>query len=119
MSVASSNKSDRRGSFMSDRQLARAAVDGKKITFKIIASEYSYEVMGYVVGMDDYHWLVAVPVAEGARLTLVHKGSADVINIPRDPHLNDEKPHVQEDVRAVGTDFWSFCRRNYLGQSES
>lgn len=99
---------------MSDRQIGRAAVDGKRITFKIIASAYSYEVIGYVVGMDDYHWLVAVPQEEGAGLTLVHKGSADVINIHRDPSLEFEPPYIRSEVEAVGTDFWGFCSRTYL-----
>jgi hypothetical protein len=103
---------------MSDRQLARAATSGRSLTFHLNDKSH---LTGYLVGSDDFHWLVAHDswsndYFEG-RLTLVHKGSATMISIAPTPTLADEGDSYQEFVNRIGGGFWAYCNKTYLGQT--
>jgi hypothetical protein len=104
---------------MSSKQIAYAAVHGRKVTFKFLAPDH--EIVGYVCGQDDYHWLVATTTWEGIgsdpsiNTLLVHKSSADIITLSPDSTLEDEVPAVRVAIENVGRGFWSFCERTYLG----
>lgn len=131
MSIDQAPRSDadrrrsRRGSDASDRQIANAAMRGRRVIFMWLATQPRHEIQGYVVGMDDYHWLVASPIPESDRtqgedpitLSLVHR-TASVIKLPPQEALTSETNEVQEAVRRVGQGFWSYCENTY-GPSRS
>jgi hypothetical protein len=105
---------ERTGSSMSSRQIARAAVDGRKVTFQFHTLR---PITGYVVGQDDFHWFVIDPSGDNPNLSpetlLVHKGSAAVIKIHSEPTLSTEPE--QGYIEKVGSAFWQFCNRTYFG----
>jgi hypothetical protein len=95
----------RQGSSMSAKQISRAAVDHRKLAFNLVAQPS--RVTGYVVGMDDYHWLVAT--ADDS-LSLVHKGSAATVEfLPA--FLIDEDQPFQTYTKQVGEPFWASLQR--------
>jgi len=103
----------RRGAFVLDKQLARAAMDRRKVTFMVNLGS-NYEVPGYIVGMDDYIVMVCVPSYDrytgdgiGTTVTFVHKGSAAVTKISPDQTLDDESELVRTRVTAIGSKFWA------------
>lgn len=103
---------ERQGSRMSDRQLARAATSGRRLTVHFHNDEPLY---GYLVGSDDFHWLVAHRnVSYDHQVTLVHKGSTPRIDIAPHPTLDNEDPEYAAFVRQIGAGFWSFCTDNFL-----
>lgn len=71
---------------MSTRQIARSVLGGHKVTF---AYERMEPVVGYVAGMDEYHWLVLDP--KSLRRRLVHKGLAPIVDIDEEPSYLEEK----------------------------
>ena len=99
---------------MSSKQIAWAAVYGRKVTFVFVNA--GHQVAGYVCGQDDFHWLVAVPEYSGSGITttLVHKSSADLIHLSPDSTLDDEEVPIREAIANVGRGFWLFCEREYL-----
>lgn len=108
---------------MSDRQMARAAVDGRLVIFIQELSRSNdptdRSLRGFLVGADDYHWLV-VP-EELLNLThgdvpviLVHK-SCPFVMISGDTRLSDWPESVQEKVASIGQGFWVHCKQAYLG----
>lgn len=103
---------------MSDRQLARAATSGRSLTVHFLNDE---PLTGYLVGSDDFHWLVAHIPHEHAKpqVTLVHKGSAPRIDISPHPTLENEAPDYQAFAYQIGAGFWSYCDENYLGKTPS
>lgn len=103
----------RTGSTMSDRQMGRAAVEQKKLRFHGIAPHLTRD--GYLVGMDDFHWLAAVPDMGGSFVTLVHKACPLVDFLP--VFLDDEEEDVQKWVEQVGRGFWEHCKKTYLGHT--
>lgn len=107
----------RRGSFLSDKQVTDASRRGRQVTFKILKSQPGHEVTGYVVGKDDYHWMVACPrlVAEAGEDTvtiqLVHK-SADLIVLDPKETLSDLIPEIRDAIKKIGEPFWAAQDRN-------
>lgn len=103
---------------MSDRQLARAATSGRRLTITFHTGE---PITGYLVGSDDFHWLIAHIAYAGAdpQVTLVHKGSAPRIDICPYPTLDNENAEYQAFVVQIGAGFWSFCDEQYLGKTKS
>lgn len=101
---------------MSTRQIARAAVEGRKVTFKF---ETLDSITGYVVGQDDYHWFVIDPSGNNPSLApetmLVHKGSAAVLKIHTEPTLTTEP--AKDFIETVGSSFWDFCNRTYFNRT--
>jgi hypothetical protein len=106
---------------MSDRQIAKAATSGKRITFRFLSSQPFHEVSGYVVGMDDYHWLIASVLPEEERaetdekisISMVHKSRVDLILIGRKA-LQAEP--VADAITSVGQGFWDHCDRTFNGR---
>lgn len=105
----------RRGSTASDKQLGRAAAEGKSARFYTDGVEKP-PVLGYVVGMDDYHWTVATVATDGIGVvTLVHR-SCPLIAINSVPSLGNEPEEFREWLSSVGGPFWEFCSKKYLGK---
>lgn len=102
------------GSAMSDKQIATAAVTGRKLTFR---TGVLVPIEGYVVGMDDYHWLVAEPSYEdrGVQTTLIHK-SCPLVTFT-DEFLAGEIDEDRQIIRDIGGSFWTFCVTNHLSRS--
>lgn len=90
---------------MSTKQISRAATDGRKLAFNTMSTS----VVGYVVGMDDYHWLVMNLISD--TLALVHKGSTPTV-IFMEEMLAGEGDDLQERVREVGQPFWDSLKEN-------
>ena len=59
---------------MSTKQLAHAAVAGRKVTFHFAAPTLE-PITGYLCGIDDFHWMVVTPSGEQH---LIHKSVARV-----------------------------------------
>jgi hypothetical protein len=104
------------GSHMSDKQMARAAVQGQRLIFR---TGVEMPVEGYVVGMDDFHWLIATPSnpREPVMTVLVHKSCPLVSFTP--VHLEDEDEEDRRIIQETGLAFWSFCQSSGLARSFS
>lgn len=108
-SVRGAAPAKKTGSAMSDKQIARAAVEGQRLIFRTTAWT---PLDGYVVGMDDYHWLIA---SIGERdtdpvfTTLVHK-TCPLVSFT-DTYLADEPPEDRTVIRQIGRPFWESCMR--------
>ncbi len=108
------------GAFVLDKQLGRAAVEKKKVTFMVNLGS-NHEIAGYITGMDNYTVMVAVPMhdddghAVGVGRYFVHKGSAAVIKISPTETLADEVESVREEVSKIGSASWRAFREKYLG----
>lgn len=113
------------GAHMSTKQIAKAALAGRKATFKYLHTMPVQEVVGYFVGMDDFHFLVASVIPEGDRASedqlistsLIHKASADIIGLASESTLDSELPAVRAGIAAIGDPFWQWCARNYTGRA--
>lgn len=95
------------GSGMSDKQIARAAVEGRRLIFRTVAFT---PLDGYVVGMDDFHWLIASPGEldhEPVFTTLVHK-TCPLVSFT-DTFLVDEPEQDRKEIQRIGRSFWEFC----------
>jgi len=96
------------GSTVSTKQIAWAAVNGRSVTFTTSVGEYS----GYVIGMDDYHWVVADPTENHFKTRLIHKGLAPVVTVT-ERLLDEETQQVASAITMAGSAFWKQCRTNY------
>lgn len=107
------SQEERQGSRMSDRQLARAATSGRRLTITLQTGD---SLMGYLVGSDDFHWLIAHMRHEHAepQVTLIHKGSTPRIDISPSPTLHNEDEDYQAFVQQIGAGFWAFCTDTFL-----
>lgn len=99
-----------RGSQLSDKQLARTVVLGQKVTFVVAAQE---PVVGYVFGVDDYHWAVVTPEGE---TTLVHK-STPLVHIASSSTYDDEPR--REELEAMVAPFRRVVARRFRGVPEN
>jgi hypothetical protein len=100
---------------MSQKTIARAAVDGRKLRFIFAGLE---PVWGYVVQMDDYHLKVACPRDSGeVVVTLVHK-SCPIMEITS-MTLASETDEIRQQVQRIGGPFFDLCRRLYLRKTPS
>lgn len=116
-----SKAQSRTGSSMSTKQFARAVAHGRKVAFRFIRGEHSTVLEGYVVGMDDYHILLATlePNSiepDSISVRLVAKGRADITTLSPDSTLDAEPELVQKAVEEVGRGFIAYCRRTALGE---
>lgn len=126
---ASEEREDRRGrrqqqgSQLTDKQIGKAAAYGRKITCRFFA-QTAHEVTGYVVGMDDYHWMIATVIPESTRtdkdepisLMLVHKSRVDVTVLHTESTLDNEDSEAQVAITQVGQKFWTYCENHYNGR---
>jgi hypothetical protein len=105
--------------------MARAAVDGRMITFiQRLGTSWDDDRLafsGYLVGMDDYHWLV-VPSAdlvvrpdEDPNVMLIHKTCPFVMI--SSAGLSDLPPAQQRRVAKIGQPFWDYCQRAGLART--
>jgi hypothetical protein len=99
---------------MSSRQMARAATDGRRITLAWLDAKH--EVNGYLVGMDDFHWLI---LADDLQTHLIHKSSPDFVIIEKSCSLTSESSLLQETVDEMGRAFFNHCNRTFLGKTNS
>lgn len=114
----------RRGSEVSDKQIAQAAMNGRRVTFRFVSTQPSQEVTGYVVGMDDYHWMVATVVPEESRKkgeppvynALVHKSRVDIIRLWPVSTIETEDQAAQSLLHSIGGKFWRYCEKHYHGR---
>ena len=95
----------RSGSFMSSKQISRAAVDGRYLTFHTSVRT----VEGYVVGMDDYHWLIAD--GHAGHLVMVHKGSTALVEFGGGFNLPDRDEAFRDKVAKIGQPFWDSIKQ--------
>lgn len=103
----------RQGAAMSAKQIGRAAHAGIKIAFHTGV----YDISGYVVGSDDFHWLVtSVHRQYGVYTALVHK-SCPVVVFTADL-LENETEDDRVAIEAIGAGFWEWCGKTYLGLSQ-
>lgn len=103
------------GSGMSDKQMARAAVEGRRLIFRTVAFT---PLDGYLVGMDDFHWLIASPGEldhEPVFTTLVHK-TCPLVSFT-DTFLADEPEEERMEIQRIGRPFWEFCMTQGLTPS--
>lgn len=109
----------RRGSFLSDKQVTDASRRGRTVTFKVLKSQPAHEVTGYVVGKDDYHWMVACPqileIAQSEdrdliKIRLVHK-SADLIELDTKDSLSGLAQEHRDAIKKIGEPFWASQNR--------
>lgn len=101
---------------MSDKQIARAAVAGQRLIFRTVAFT---PMDGYVVGTDDYHWLIASPGERGepVEITLVHK-TCPLVSFT-DTYLADEPDADRKEIQRIGHLFWENCVRTGLVRTAS
>lgn len=103
----------RQGAAMSTKQIGRAAHERRKLAFHTGV----LDIAGYVVGSDDFHWFVASVHQEyGAYTALVHKSCPVVVFTTST--LNEESEADREMITAIGTPFWEWCGRTYVGPSK-
>lgn len=119
--VDRAERRSRSASDLSDKQIAQAAMRGRKVTFSFVATQPAHELVGYVVGMDSYHWMVATPVGETPGedpivLTLVHKSQPGMIRLHTAPTLDTEPDETRQALARVGQGFWSHCQSTYAGR---
>lgn len=101
---------------MSNKQVAYAATTGHKITFQL--GHDKPDVCGYVVGMDDYHWLVVEPQGDLLNKVIVSKGNTVALRLSPAPTLADEDPAALVAITEIGRGFWLFCDKTYFGKTE-
>jgi len=110
------------GSAMSDRQMARAAVDGRLITFiqelRASYAEQDRSISGFLVGADDYHWMI-VPEEfsnpeQDLPVVLVHK-SCPFVMISPSTRLSGRPKSFRTKVGEIGRGFWEHCKQAHLG----
>ena len=104
------------GSSLSQKQLGRTVIEGRKVTFCFpapVGEEARSDVVGYICGADDFHWMVVCP-PDGQKV-LVHKGSAPLVLLADEPSYDDEpSKDVMEEV--VGP-FRTFLRTHRYAPS--
>jgi hypothetical protein len=101
----------RTGSIASTKAMARAAVEGRLITFSF--SE-EWIISGYLIGMDDFHWVI-VEMASNLKTNLIHKSVPHVVI--GTSTLDTESEEFQRRAKEMGESFWGYCKKNYLGRT--
>lgn len=115
-SMTATKAAKKTGSSMSDKQIARAAVQGQRLIFRTVAFT---PMDGYVVGMDDFHWLIASPgeLGEPVATTLIHK-TCPLVSFT-DTYLADEPDEDRTAIQRIGRPFWESCVRLGLARAIS
>lgn len=109
-----------RGSSVSDKQLGRAAAEGRALSFH--GHQGAIVRNAYLIGMDDYHWVVARMtdlVGNEQSVMLIHKSCPMVVIESPAASIDTQHENQQTWYAEVGGAFRSFCRRTYLGKNES
>lgn len=108
---------------MSDRQMARAAVDGRLVIFiqelNTSLNDGDRSIRGFLVGADDYHWMIipddSLRLEDGdLSVILVHK-SCPFVMISGSARLGDRPEIDQKRVARIGQGFWDYCKQAHFG----
>jgi hypothetical protein len=83
------------GAALSIKQLAHSVKDGRQVRFHLTTGD---EIIGYVCGMDDYHWMV---VTSSGTKHLLHKAGVVLLDLLPDPTL-DQEPEQEALERVIG-----------------
>lgn len=94
---------------MSDKQLAYAVEHNIPVTFRLLGSNPTVDVTGWVSGMDDYHWSV---VDADNQVRLIHKGTALV-----EPGRESQEP--PEEVEKTIAPFRKWVSEHMRGKSDA
>lgn len=108
---------ERGGARMSTHQMAKAATTGRKVTFRWLSANQTVE--GYLVGMDDYNWLItSIGRADDSQpqTLLVHKASPDLTVISAESSLDSETGRMQAAVQEIGRAFFAYCDKTFFGK---
>ena len=95
------------GSSVSTKQIAWAAANGRLVDFQTTVGQQR----GYVIGQDDFHWIIASPTDDGHVVRLVHKGSAPVVTITSTT-IEQEPEASKASITLAGGAFWAYCRKS-------
>jgi hypothetical protein len=107
----------RRGAYMSTKVLARAACEGRCLSFMIPGLPgVAGTVDGYLVGMDDFHLQIAEVSDSDVTVALIHK-SVPLIALSNDAFLSKEDENAQSAVKEIGSAFWKYCSEIHLGKN--
>lgn len=98
------------GNGLSSKQLARTVIDGKRVTFRVGPEA---EVVGYLCGMDDFHWMVVTP---DTQVHLVHKGQASIITLADESTYEGEPQH--EALEKIVAPFRAFVQGSFFGRAQ-
>jgi len=101
----------RTGSYVSDKKMARAAVENQLLRFRLTSG---HEVRGYLSGMDSYNWMV---VTKDGGNFIIHKTNVELLEIT-DIFLFQESPEAIANVTQIAKSFWAFCEKEYFGKGE-
>lgn len=93
---------------MTRSQLARTVADGKLISFTLLDGEPP--VIGYLAGMDDFHWFVLTPEVEQV---FVHKGSASRFSVASESTY-DAEPRRDELEKIIASFRSSLAREGLV-----
>lgn len=96
------------GATVSNRQLAYTVRDGRRVTFHIPNLD---PVLGYLAGMDDYHWLVVTP---DLKLHLVHKGFSRVDLGTLDQKGDLESEANKDEIQKLIRPFLQYLQKRHL-----
>lgn len=102
---------ERRGSAASDKALARAVRDWREIHFH---SDQQTVAKGWLIGLDDYHYVVAEIVGKGVQTVLVHKRCL-AVRITRVTLHEEGRTPTHDTIREWGTSFREWMLANHLG----
>jgi hypothetical protein len=92
---------------MSTKQMLRAALNESLLTMWFSDDRF---LSGYLVGMDDFHWLVAHVKNRRVHVSLVHKTIPHVEISPVFALESKDPDHVHE-VRKISSSFLAHCRK--------
>ena len=88
---------------MSTKQLAQTVKDGRKLRFNFPSGD---PLVGYLGGMDDYHWLVVTATSKH----LIHKGNVTMVDIFSESTYDRE---MTDDMEAVIGPFRRYIDSNH------
>ncbi len=102
---------------MSTKQMAQAAVKGRTVRVHIPGIPVLH---GYLVGMDDFHWLIAeAEIVDNGEVVvsthLIHK-TAPRIMIDHTAPLSEESDAIQAAIQEIGGSFFDHCAQKILSR---
>lgn len=90
----------RQGSWLTERDLARSVMAGRRITFEF-PTGIPRDIHGYVIGWDAYHWKVlSFDEKLGPIERFVHKGNVAVVTLTNTT-IASEQPDHQSHYESV------------------
>lgn len=95
----------------SSKHVAWAAVNRRLVRFSTTVGEQT----GYVIGQDDFHWVIATipPTGNSFATALVHKGQTAIVTITDQVLEEFESDQIASAITMAGSPFWAHCRKVY------